>query len=140
METGVETGMWSAMSFEGLKLFAIYLGLSLVMLGVFVRLYIWTTPYHEPTEIAKGKMAPAIALAGAMLGFTFPLLVASFTRSSVVGFLAWGALACFVQLLLFQLLYRLMPRSIEANNVASATCYAAASVCVGLINAASFLP
>ena len=130
----------SAMSFEGLKLFALYLGLSLVMMAIFVRLYIWTTPYHEPTEIAKGKLAPAIALSGAMLGFTFPLLVASFSRSSVYGFVAWATLACFVQLLLFQVLYRLMPKSIEANNVASATCYASASVCVGLINAASFLP
>jgi putative membrane protein len=128
------------MHFEGLKLFILYLGLSLAMMGIFVRLYIWSTPYHEPTEIAKGKLAPAIALAGAMLGFTFPLLVASYTRSSVLGFLAWGALACFVQLILFQLMYRLMPKSIEANNVASATCFASASVCVGLMNAASFLP
>ena len=136
----METNVFGAMSFEGLKLFALYLGLSLVMLAVFVRLYVWTTPYHDIAEIAKGKMAPAIALAGAMLGFTFPLLVASFTRSSVLGFVAWGALACLVQLLLFRAMYRLMPREIEANNVASATCYAAASVCVGLINAASFLP
>lgn len=132
--------MFAAMNFEGLQLFALYLALSLVMLGIFVRLYIWSTPYHEPTEIAKGKMAPAIALAGAMLGFTFPLLVASYTRSSVVGFVAWAALACFVQLLLFRVLYWLMPRSIEANNSASATCFATASVCVGLVNAASFLP
>ncbi len=136
----METGLFGSMSFEGLKLFVLYLGLSLAMLGMFVRLYVWTTPYHEPTEIAKGKMAPAVALAGAMLGFTFPLLVASYTRSSALGFIAWGALACFVQLLLFRVMYWLMPRSIEANNVASATCFAAASICVGLMNAASFLP
>lgn len=132
--------MMPAMSFEGLQQFALYLCLSLIMLGIFLRLYIWTTPYHEPTEIAQGKLAPAIALAGALLGFTFPLLVASYTRSSVVGFIAWAALACFVQLLLFRVLYWLMPKSIEANNVASATCFASASVCVGLVNAASFLP
>lgn len=136
----MEMGEHGIMGLEGLKLFVLYLGLSILMLAIFVRLYIWSTPYHEPTEIAKGKMAPAIALAGAMLGFTIPLLVASYTRSSVVGFLAWGALACFVQLILFQVMYRLMPKSIEANNVASATCYASGSVCVGLMNAASFLP
>jgi len=33
-------------------------------------------------------MAPAIALAGAMVGFTFPLLVASYTHSNIIGFLA----------------------------------------------------
>lgn len=136
----MEMGEQVMVGFEGLKLFALYLGLSLVMLALFVRLYIWSTPYHEPTEIAKGKMAPAIALAGAMIGFTIPLLVASYTRSSVIGFIAWGTLACFVQLILFRVMYWLMPKSIEANNVASATCFASGSVCVGLMNAASFLP
>ena len=136
----MDVGEQAVIGFESLKLFFLYLGLSIVMLALFVRLYIWSTPYHEPTELAQGKLAPALALAGAMLGFTIPLLVASYTRSSVVGFLAWGALACFVQLILFQVMYWLMPKSIEANNVASATCYASASVCVGLMNAASFLP
>ena len=82
--------MSGAINFEGLSYFALYLGLSLAMLAIFTRLYIWATPYHEPSEIAKGKMAPAIALAGAMLGFTFPLLVASFSRSSVYGFVVWS--------------------------------------------------
>ena len=133
--------MSGAMNFEGLTLFLIYLTLGLAMLAVFTRLYIWITPYDEAADIAKGRMAPAIALAGALIGFTFPLLVASYARSSVMGFIAWGALACFVQLALFWVLYYwLMPRSIDANNTASATCFAASSVCVGLINAASFLP
>lgn len=129
-----------AFHLEGLKLFLLYLGLSLAMLAGFIRLYIWSTPYHEPAEIANGNIAAAIALAGAMLGFTFPLLVASYSRSSVFGFIAWAALACFVQLLLFRVMYWLMPSSIESKNVASATCFAAGSICVGLINAASFLP
>ena len=51
----MEMGEHAIMGFESLKLFVLYLGLSLVMLALFVRLYIWSTPYHEPTEIAKGK-------------------------------------------------------------------------------------
>ena len=47
--------MFDAINFEGLAQFALYLGLSLVLLALFVRLYIWTTPYHEPTEIAPAK-------------------------------------------------------------------------------------
>lgn len=127
-------------SIESLTLFFLYLGLGLAMLAGFTKLYVWFTPYSEPEGIAKGDLAPAIALAGAILGFTFPLIVASYVRSGVLGFLAWGILACMVQLLLFKLLYWLMPRMIENNNVAVATCFAAASVCVGLINAASFIP
>ena len=51
-----ETNLFDAINFEGLAQFALYLGLSLVMLAVFVRLYVWTTPYHDIAEIAKGKM------------------------------------------------------------------------------------
>jgi putative membrane protein len=132
--------MPSLQALEGLKLFLVYLVSSLAMLGLFTRLYIWITPYDEVKDIGEGKMAPVIALAGAMLGFTFPLLIASYTHSTFVEFLVWSVIACLVQLLVFWLLHRLLPRVIETNNVAGATCFAAASVCAGLINAASFVP
>jgi putative membrane protein len=126
--------------FNGLLLFGAYFATSVAMLGAFTWLYLRVTPYDEATEISKGNLAPAIALAGAMLGFTFPLLVASYTHSNILEFLAWGVLACLVQLLAFWILHWLLPRVIEMNNVAGATCFAASSVCVGLMNAASFIP
>lgn len=129
------------MNFEGVYLFTLYLALGLGMLALFTRLYTWITPYDEAIDIAHGKPAPAIALAGAIVGFTLPLLIASYTRSSILGFIAWGALACCVQLVLFWVLYyRLLPRMTATDNAAGATCFAAASICVGLINAASMLP
>lgn len=129
------------MSFQGVYMFCLYLVLGVGLLAVFARLYTWITPYDESVDIAQGKLAPAIALSGALIGFTMPLLVASYTHASVLGFIIWGSLACLVQLLLFWLLaYKLMPRMIETNNPAGATCFAAASFCVGLINAASMLP
>jgi len=132
--------MPNAQDFNGLLLFGVYLLTGIAMLVAFTWLYLRITPYDEAAEISKGNMAPPIALAGAMVGFTFPLLVASYTRSNIVGFLAWGMLSCFVQLLAFRVMYWLLPRVIESNNVAGATCFAAASVCVGLLNAASFIP
>jgi putative membrane protein len=131
--------MQSVQDFSGLLLFALYFATSVAMLGVFTWLYLRVTPYDEATDISKGNLAPANALAGAMLGFTFPLLVASYTHSNFLGFLAWGVISCLVQLLAFWILYWLLPRVIETNNVAGATCFAASSVCVGLINAASFI-
>ena len=125
---------------ENLMLFAVYLVSGLAMLAVFTSLYIWITPYDEKKDISAGRMAPAIALAGAMLGFTFPLLIASYARSTFVDFLAWSVIACLVQLFVFWVLHALLPRVIETNNIAGATCFAAVSVCAGLINAASFLP
>jgi putative membrane protein len=125
---------------ENLMLFSAYLVSSLAMLAVFISLYIWITPYDERKDIGEGKMAPAIALTGAMLGFTFPLLIASYARSTFVDFLAWSVVSCLVQLLVFWIMHAFLPRVIETNNVAGATCFAAVSICAGLINAASFLP
>lgn len=120
--------------------FTLYLAAGLVLLAGFTWLYIQITPFSEADDITNGRVAPAIALAGAMMGFTFPLLVASYTRLDLLGFLAWGFLTCLVQLAVFRVMYWLLPSVIEKNNVAGATCFAAASVCVGLINAASFIP
>jgi putative membrane protein len=124
----------------GFLQFVLYLSFGVALLSLFTRLYLIVTPYHEETEIAEGKMAPAIALCGAMLGFTFPLLVASYSHQDFIGFLLWSVIACIVQLAAFWVLYTLLPRYIEANNTAGASCFAAASICVGLINAASFIP
>jgi putative membrane protein len=124
----------------GILLFILYLFVSLTLLAAFTWAYLNVTPYDEAVDITEGKLAPAIALAGAMLGFTFPLLVASYTHSNFGWFLVWALIACLVQLGVFFALHRLLPRVIETNNVAGATCFAAASVCAGLINAASFIP
>ena len=128
---------FSALS--GIGLFLLYFVASLALLAIFTRLYVATTPFDEGQEIAQGHVAPAIALGGAMLGFTFPLLVASYAHSGIFDFLAWSLISGLVQLAAFQGLHRLMPRALETNNVAGAVCFASGSVCIGLINAASFL-
>jgi putative membrane protein len=97
--------MLNVQDFKGLLLFGVYLSTSVAMLITFTWLYLRITPYDEAAELSKGNMAPAIALAGAMLGFTFPLLVASYTHSNIIGFLAWGMLSCVVQLLAFLVMY-----------------------------------
>lgn len=127
-------------SLHGIFWFLLYLALSLALLAAFTRLYVNTTPYDEAADISAGKMAPAIALAGAMLGFTFPLLVASYTHASLTGFVGWSLISCIVQLLVSAAMHRMLPRAVETNNAAGATCYAAASICAGLMNAASFIP
>jgi putative membrane protein len=125
---------------SGITGFLFYFGASLAFLVAFTMLYIRVTPYDESADISKGNLAPAVALAGAMLGFTFPLLVASYVHTDVRGFLTWAIIACITQLGVFWALHRLLPNVIVTNNVAGATCFAAASVCAGLMNAASFIP
>ena len=125
---------------QGLMMFAAYFVSSLVLLALFARLYLLTTPYDDMNEIKKGNIAPAIAFAGAMLGFTFPLVVASYLHSAFVEFIVWGIISCLIQLAVFNAFHRVLPRMIEANNAAVALCFAIAAVCAGLINAASFVP
>ena len=119
---------------------AAYLGLGAAMLGVFTMAYVWITPYDDIADIRAGKMAPAIALVGAMLGFAAPLLIASFHGANIRDYLVWSTAACLVQLLAFKVLYWLLPNQIEANNPAAALVYAGSAVCVGLINAFSMIP
>ncbi len=130
----------SGLASSGIGGFLVYFGLSLALLVAFTMLYVRVTPYDEARDISNGNLAPAVALAGAMLGFTFPLLMASYTHSDLRGFLAWSVISCLTQLGVFWVLYRVLPNVIEANNVAGASCFATASVCAGLMNAASFMP
>jgi putative membrane protein len=127
-------------SLANFALFLAYLASGLALLALFARLYLWVTPYDDMRDIHDGKLAPAIALGGAMLGFTFPLLMASYLHANLIGFLLWGGIAGLVQLGVFWGLYRFMPKAIETNNVAGSTCFAIAAVCAGLMNAASFIP
>lgn len=132
--------MGKLLALESLLMFALYLAAGLAVLAIFTRLYLWITPYDEAADIREGKLAPAIALSGAMLGFTFPLLVASYTHAGFLDFVAWSLIACVVQMLVFWCLYHLLPKVIETNNPAGALCFATASICAGLVNAASFIP
>ena len=127
-------------SIESVFWFITYLGCSLVMLGLFVQLYFLVTPHDDMQLIHGGNISAAIALGGAMLGFTFPLLMASYLQSTFFGFIVWGAIACLVQLAVFKAVYWFMPRTIELNNTAGATVFAVVAVCAGLMNAASFIP
>jgi putative membrane protein len=125
---------------DSLLLFVSYLAAGLAMLAGFTVLYMRVTPYDDVREISDGHLAPAIALAGAMIGFTFPILVASYLHADFWQYLGWALIASVVQLSVFWALHWLLPHVIETNNAAGATCFAAASICAGLINAASFVP
>lgn len=127
-------------SVEAFFMFLAYLAASLLMLFAFTQLYLRATPYDDVKDIHDGKVAPAIALGGAMLGFTFPLLMSSYLHASFWSFIVWSLIAGLVQLGVFAALYRLMPRVIETNNTAGSLIFAFASVCAGLMNAASFIP
>ena len=61
-----------------------YLLSSGTMLGLFVWIYSRITPYREFELIAENNNAAAIALGGAVIGFTLPLVAAIYFTRSIV--------------------------------------------------------
>lgn len=120
--------------------FCLYAFSSLVLLAVFTKLYLWTTPYDEVKQIRRGSVAPALALGGALLGFTFPMLSVSYHGVNIFDFLIWTVLAGLIQVGLFKFLYWVIPMQADEDNVAIAVLYAFLAVCVGLVNAFSLIP
>ena len=120
--------------------FLLYTFSSLILLGVFGKVYQWLTPYHEYDSIKEGKLAPAIALGGALIGFTLPMLSVSYHGVNYIDFLIWAAVVGVLQIVLFKALYWIIPMQIEEDNRAIALIYAILAFCVGLISAFSLIP
>ena len=127
-------------SLAGLPAFLLYFFLSLALLVVFLAVYLSVTPYNELSLIRLGNIAAAISLAGAIVGFVLPLARAVTQSVSALDLIAWGVVALVVQVAVFLLVGKLVPRFAEAvrnGQVAGATFLAALAVAVGVLNAAS---
>ena len=119
--------------------FLIYLILSLVLLAAFSWLYDKVTPYNEMQLIREGNTAAAIAYSGAVIGLALPLGSAVAHSVNPVDMLIWGIVALAVQVLVYFLVRRLLPRlnaHIPEDKVAPAILLAATSLAAGIINAA----
>jgi putative membrane protein len=116
--------------------FLAYLGVSVVLLGAFIFIYAKATPYEEFNLIAHDNTAVAITFAGAVLGFTAPLVASIYYTASLAEMCIWAAITCLVQLLVL-LALRKQAHRIEEGHVASAVMVASISLAVGLLNAAS---
>ena len=127
-------------SLAGLPGFFAYFGTGLCLLVLFLALYGLVTPYHELALIREGNVAAAISLAGATLGFTLPLASVIAHAVSLPDMFAWSVVALVVQVAVYFVVARAVPRFGEAirdGRVAAATLLASVSIAVGMLNAAS---
>jgi putative membrane protein len=113
-----------------------YLGTSIVLLGLFVYIYARATPYEDFRLIGHDNIAVAVALAGAVLGFTMPMVAAIYYTHSLLEMIVWAAITCVVQLGVVVAL-RSQAKRIEEGHLASAVMVASFSIAVGLLNAVS---
>jgi putative membrane protein len=126
-------------SFTGFDAFLAYLGVSLVLLGLFTAIYIRITPYHEIALIREGNMAASFSLSGSMLGFIVPLCAAVEHSVSLVDMAIWGVVAMLVQLGAFVAVKLMIPsitHDIPAGKGAQGFFLGTLSLGVGLLSAA----
>jgi len=136
--------LWSVLDMApyltGLPAFAAWLGVSLLLLIVFIGLYVTVTPPREVQLIREGNVSAAVCLSGAMLGFVLPLASAMVHGANLIDFLVWGLIAALVQMLAYvaiRLIFRRMPEDIVEDRLAIAVITAGVSVSVGVLNAAA---
>ena len=100
-----------------------YAGLALGLIFVSTMCFVWLTPYDDFKEIREGKVASAIAMRGAVYGFTAPVLAMSYYGANILDFVVWAAIACVAQLVLYVVVDRIMDKMNNVNNVACAEAY-----------------
>ena len=120
---------------QALIAFLSYFAVSLLLLLAFVAIYVRFTPYRDFELIAHDNSAVSLTLAGAVLGFTFPLVASIYYTQSLMEMLVWAGITCGVQLGVFLVLRR-QARRIEEGHMSSAIMVASFSVAIGLLNAA----
>ena len=121
----------------GFILFAMYFITAMVLMAGFVFVYEKVTPYREFQEIKNGNIAAAIALVGAILGFSFPLISTIFFTHDLLEMIKWAVITGTVQLGLFMTMHRMngCGNCIAEQKIAPAILLAGTSIAVGMINA-----
>lgn len=79
----------------------LYLVVTLALLAGFLAAYTLATPQNEFALIREGKLAPAISLIGAVLGFVIPLSAVVTHSENILDVTLWGALVLIVQIVVF---------------------------------------
>ena len=126
-------------SFAGFDDFLVYLGVALVLLGMFIAIYIRITPYPEMQLIREGNMAASFSLSGAILGFVVPLASAIQHSVSLIDMAIWGVIALAVQVAAFVAVKLAIPsitRDIPAGQGAQGFFLGSLSLGVGILSAA----
>ncbi|MCK9193776.1 MAG: DUF350 domain-containing protein [Nevskia sp.] len=125
-----------------LQAFLQWLGLSLLLAGAFIALYVWITPPHELKLIRGGNVSAAVMVGGTVLGYVLPLASALVHGANLIDFLIWGVIAMLVQLALYlvmRLAYPKLTQDIVEDRVSVAILAAALALATGILNAASMV-
>ncbi|NHZ41230.1 MULTISPECIES: DUF350 domain-containing protein [Massilia] len=118
--------------------YLLHLATAVALVMVFFVIYTRMTPYDEVKLIRGGNHAAALALGGALIGFSLTITSAMMHTRDYYQFLGWAAGAMLVQVLVYYVTTRLLKMAseqIEADNSAFGGLLGAIAISVGLVNA-----
>lgn len=127
------------MPIEQIYDYLMHLVTGFALVGVFVLIYLWLTPFEEIALIRKGCVAPALSFGGTLAGFSLTVASGILHLPDYLSFLAWAGVAMVIQLLAFVILEKCLPemkQAIESNNIAMGALIGTISLAIGLINGA----
>lgn len=118
--------------------------LGVILTAGFVSAYTVATPWNDMALIQQGKLAPALALLGAVVGFSLPLGAVFALKMGLTNILFWAVVILFVNLMTFYVIHFLGGKM--ANRIATENCLTSGMIMgggnlvVGIILFSSFLP
>ena len=125
---------------QSLADFALYFGMGLGFMLLYMVLYLYVTPHREITLIRGDNLPAAVVLAGALLGFALPLAGALRIADGARDIAGWAFIALVAQLAAYAavaLLLKHFTKRINRGEMAAAVLAAAIHVSVGLVNSAA---
>ncbi|CRI58025.1 MULTISPECIES: DUF350 domain-containing protein [Pseudomonas] len=123
--------------------FILYISVALVLFWLFQFIYTHLTPHREFALIRDNNSAAAIALGGALIGFSLPASNIIAYSVSLLDFVVWVVIAAVVQLLAFaitSLVLKGLASRIAKGEMAAAIYAAAVAISVGFLNSACMTP
>lgn len=123
--------------------FILYISVALVLFWLFQFIYTHLTPHREFALIRDNNSAAAIALGGALIGFSPPASNIIAYSVGLLDFVVWVVIAAVVQLLAFaltSLVLKGLASRIAKGEMAAAIYAAAVAISVGFLNSACMTP
>ncbi len=104
----------------------------MMLYGIFLKIVTLITPRDDWKLISEGKTAPSIMLAGATIGFLYPLSVV-IGESHMIEFAEAALLACVVQSVWLVVIHWQMHKILNSDNVGAAILYASSAIGFGML-------
>lgn len=125
---------------QGLPVFLVHSGVSLLILAVGAFIYMKITRHDELALIRAGNVAASLSFGGALVGLALPLAFSLAASVSIWDLLVWGVIALLLQIIAFRLadlILKDVSNRIEAGEISAAVLLVSVKLATAAINAAA---